>query len=138
MKQQVIAVVGSSSQSAGEWCALVATSGAVPAPKELGTSAVIGADAWVVALDQWQAPMTHGFWLRSLPAPIVLITPHTLAAQALAPLVPQLKVISPPARALHELADMLVLALASAAGTLVVPAQGFESYGMRGATAWAH
>ena len=138
MKQQVIAVVGSSSQSAGEWCALVATSGAVPAPKELGTSAVIGADAWVVALDQWQAPMTHGFWLRSLPAPIVLITPHTLAAQALAPLVPQLKVISPPARAARGLADMLVLALAGAAGTLVVPAQGFESYGMRGATAWAH
>ena len=138
MKHQVVAVVGSSPHSAGEWCRVVASSGAVPALKDLGTSAVIGADAWVVVLDQWQAPMTHGFWLRSLPAPIVLITPHTLAAQALAPLVPQLKVISPPARALHELADILVLALAGAAGTLVVPAQGFESYGMRGATAWAH
>jgi hypothetical protein len=68
----------------------------------------------------------------------VLITPHTLAAQTLAPLVTQLKVITPPSRAPHGLADMLVLAMAGTAGTLVVPAQGFQTHGMRGATAWAY
>ena len=107
---------------------MVATTDALPVLKELGTSAIIGADAWVVVLDHWQAPMTHGFWLRTLLAPIVLITPHTLAAQALAPLVSHLKVITPPSRALHQLADMLMLALAGTAGTLVVPAQGFKPY----------
>ena len=128
MKRQVIAVVGSSPQSAEDWCRVVATTDALPVLKELGTSAIIGADAWVVVLDHWQAPMTHGFWLRTLLAPIVLITPHTLAAQALAPLVSHLKVITPPSRALHQLADMLMLALAGTAGTLVVPAQGFNPY----------
>lgn len=129
IQRYVVAVVGSSPQSAQDWCRVVATTGALPALKELGTPAIIGADAWVVVLDHWQAPMTHGFWLRTLRAPIVLITPHTLAAQALVPLVSHLKVITPPSRALHELADMLMLALAGTAGTLVVPIQGFMPYG---------
>ena len=136
MKHQVVAVVGSPPILVEEWCHLVAAAGAVPTPEELGTSAVIGAQAWVVVLDQRQAPMTHGFWLRTLPAPIVLITPHTLAAQALAPIVSQLKVISPPGRALHQLADMLVLAMAGTAGTLVVPAHRFKRE-QRGTSAWA-
>lgn len=132
MKRHVVAVVCSSPQSEADWCRVVAMTDAMPAPKEFGTSATIGADAWVVVLDRWQAPMNHGFWLRTLCAPIILITPHILAAQALAPLVSHLKVITPPSRALHDLADMLLLALAGTAGTLVVPTQGFLSYG-RGA-----
>jgi hypothetical protein len=126
MNHQLVAVVGSSPQSASDWCRVVATAGAIPAQMDLGTSSVIGASAWVVVLDQWQAPMSHSFWLRTLPTPIVLVTPHTLAAQELAPLISQLKVISPPGRALHELADMLVIAMAGTAGTLIVPSQGFE------------
>ncbi len=136
MKQQVVAVAGSSPQLTEEWCRIVGSTGAAPARSALNTAAAIGASAWVVALDLWQAPMTHGFWLRTLPAPIVLITPHTLAAQALAPLVAHLKVITPPSRAQHELADMLVLALAGTAGTLVVPAQG-RTHEQRGTPAWA-
>ncbi len=134
MKRHVVAVAGASPQCAQDWCRVVATTNALPALKELGTSAIMGVDAWVVVLDHWQAPMTHGFWLRTLRAPIVLITPHTLAAQALVPLVAHLKVITPPSRALHALADMLMLALAGTAGTLVVPAQGCMPYG-RGARA---
>jgi hypothetical protein len=99
IKRHVVAVVGSSPQSAQGWCRVVATTDALPMLKELGTPAINGADAWVVVLDHWQAPMTHGFWLRTLHAPIVLITPHTLAAQALVPLVSHLKVITPPAPA---------------------------------------
>ena len=138
MKTQVVAVAGPTPQSTAEWCRIVALSGATPAPMELGTTAVHGADAWVVVLDQWQAPMTHGFWLRTIPAPIVLVSPHTLAAQALSPLVPQLKVISPPARAARALTDMLALALVGSGGTLVVPTDDqMRRYKLQGAAAWA-
>ncbi len=133
MKSQMICVVASAPAPAEEWRRIVAATGASPISVALGerpapttTTQACEVGAWVVVLDTRQTPMKQGFWLRTLSAPIILVTPHLIAAQALASLVPDLRVICPPLRAAAHMSDLLAVALASTGGTLVVPNELIE------------
>src|SRR5437868_3258623 len=60
------------------------------------------------------------FWLATLAAPLLLITPALIPAQALYRRVPSLRVICHPRRAAHSLAELLEMTCNVRAGTIVL------------------
>lgn len=64
----------------------------------------------------------YGRWLRTLRAPIVLITTQTQAAAQLAPAIPSLALICHPLQAGYNLLDLLFLASRRTAGVRVIDA----------------
>jgi len=81
--------------------------------------------AWVVVLAKTDDPTTHSCWLRSLNAPIIVITQRTSALQRLAPQLPKLAFICHPLRAELDLATFLVLATRRTGGVSVMNAPRF-------------
>lgn len=75
---------------------------------------------WLVVLDPRHSPVPLKFWLKQLTAPLVLVTPHLVAAQTLCSWVPRLSVICQPMRAAAILADLLHMAPTVTSGTLVL------------------
>jgi hypothetical protein len=79
-------------------------------------------EAWLVVPDTLANLIAYSFWLRSLQAPIVLITPQTGAARQLARTVPALAIICHPLPAEDRLADLLFLAGQRTGGVRVIDA----------------
>lgn len=79
-------------------------------------------EAWLVAPDKSVHPDVYGVWLRSLNAPILLITPHTNAAFRLADAIPYLAFICHPLQAGYDIHDLLYLASYRTSGVHVVDA----------------
>jgi hypothetical protein len=79
-------------------------------------------DGWLVVLDPRQPPVPLTFWLTQLSAPVILVTPHLVAAQTLCGHGSTLTLLCDPLRAAADLADLLALALAVTSGTLVLTA----------------
>ncbi|MBK9943237.1 MAG: hypothetical protein U0Z44_05890 [Kouleothrix sp.] len=82
----------------------------------------VAVDAWLVAAGKSHDPKRYAEWLRSLPAPIVLVTQQVGAARPLVHSVPKLAIICHPLRAECELHDMLFLAAHRSAGAWVLDA----------------
>ena len=77
-------------------------------------------NCWLVVLDPRHSPVPLKFWLKQLPGPLVLVTPHLVAGQTLCGWLPNLKIICHPVRAATALPEVLSMALALNHGTLVL------------------
>jgi hypothetical protein len=80
--------------------------------------------AWLVVLDAQHPPARYQDCMRTLRAPILLITPQTWAAQELCVQIKKLALICHPlrVRSVHDLRDFLTMAAAARGGTLVLAA----------------
>jgi hypothetical protein len=101
------------------WCRLVeeAGSGAVAVPLLGGSQRPV--DRWLVVLDRQEA-MTYRFWLRSLAAPIAVVTSSMSASYPLVDRVPLIRLLCHTSRAMASLADVLAMAQNISAGSLVL------------------
>lgn len=86
----------------------------------LGVPSAAMVDCWLVVLDVHTAPLLLRDWIAHLRAPVILLTPHTSAAQELAGIVRYLAVICHPQRAISGIADLLTMACATHAGTSMI------------------
>ncbi|HEX6288231.1 MAG TPA: hypothetical protein VFZ66_03530 [Herpetosiphonaceae bacterium] len=106
-----------------EWVRLIARAQFRPSvlavDQELPRTVAVA--ALVVVLDLHHPPVPYGFWLGRVAQPVVLITPHIVAAQTLCPSVPRLAAIVDPVLALRYVGDVLKMVPRMTAGTLVLP-----------------
>jgi hypothetical protein len=76
-------------------------------------------DRWLVVLDD-RIPSTYRFWLRSLRAPIALISPSLNASVPLLDRVPLIRVLCHTSRALTAVEDVLSMTKSITEGALIL------------------
>lgn len=105
-----------------EWAAMLNSVGRVVSVPIGGVLPVEACVAWVIVLDARTPPLTHLFWLRQIQAPLVLVTPHWRAAQALHQhLGHWLKVVAEPTHALRDLQGVVQMAIHTTGGLTILP-----------------
>ncbi len=77
-------------------------------------------DAWLVVPQHTENPVRYTFWLRSLRAPIVLITQHLTAAFGMAQVIPFLTYVCHPFQAERDIDEFLYLAAYRSSGVDVI------------------
>jgi hypothetical protein len=90
-------------------------------------------DVWLVVPDKTINPIHYAFWLHSLRAPIVVVTPHTEPARRVTSALSYLSMICHPLQAQHDLHSLLYLASRRTGGICVVNAPPEWRAGLRGA-----
>ena len=103
------------------WMELVARSGRVRRVP-LGSAVVreLEVSLWVVVLDVRHPPASLLFWLQQMRAPLLLVTPHLAAAQALSAQIPHLALVCDPRDALRWMPDLVTMARTTVQGTALV------------------
>lgn len=86
----------------------------------VGSPATDSVCMWFIVLAKTDNVLKLGFWLRSLRAPIVLVTPNTLVAQQLAPQVPKLAFVCHPICAAADLPTLMLLTTRRTGGSQVL------------------
>jgi hypothetical protein len=114
-------VIGVSADAAtlAHWYRLVVTAGVEPVVVPLLGTVPRPVESWLVVLDR-QMPLPYVFWLRSLCAPITLVSSSINAAQSLLDRVPLIRVLCHTSRAMVSLSDVLTMSEHIKAGTLVL------------------
>ena len=82
----------------------------------------IPVDVWLVIIPKGMAPCAYAEWLRTLRAPIVLVTHQPKVASTLAGSVPSLAFVCHPLRAAEDTFTLLYLAKERTAGMQVLDA----------------
>jgi hypothetical protein len=102
-----------------QWMRLVSELGIEPVAVPLMGAPDHPVDRWLVVLDD-RIPSTYRFWLRSLRAPIALVSPSLNASAPLLNRVPLIRVLCHTSRALPALGDVLSMTKSITDGALIL------------------